>query len=105
MKKYMFQFSYDSTGAQAVINDGGTARATMAEQLCSSLDGRLESFYFTFGADDAIAIAELPDDEAAAAVALTVTTGNVTIRMSPLMDPEQVDAAGRLSPSYSAPGS
>ncbi len=105
MPKYLFQFSYDSTGAQAVIDNGGSARRAMGEQLAESLGGSLEAFYFAFGHHDAIAIADLPDNEAAAAVAMTVSTGNVSIQTTPLLTAEEVDAAGRLSPSYTPPGS
>ncbi len=39
MPKYLFRIRYDSTGAQAIIDKGGTARVDMARQLSESLDG------------------------------------------------------------------
>jgi uncharacterized protein with GYD domain len=95
MSKYMFRFSYDSSGAQAVIDNGGSSRVAMADQLAERLGGSVEAFYFAFGAHDAVVIADLPDNEAAAAVALTVATGNISIETTPLLTAEQVDAAGQ----------
>ena len=42
--------------------------------MVKSVGGKLESFYFGFGDHDAIVIVDLPDDEAAAAVALIVNS-------------------------------
>lgn len=105
MPKYLFRIRYDSTGAQAIIDKGGTARVDMARQLSESLDGSLETFYFAFGTDDAIAIADLPSNEAAAAVALTVGSGSVSLETTVLLTAEEIDAAAKLSPSYSPPES
>ena len=105
MPKYMFTANYDSTGAQAIIDKGGSARVEMAERLAESLGGEVEAFYFAFGGDDAIIIVDLPSDEAAAAVALTVGTGNVGLETTVLLTPAQLDEAAKLSPSYSPPGS
>jgi uncharacterized protein with GYD domain len=103
MPKYMFTITYDSTGAQAIIEKGASARVQMAEQLADSLGGSVECMYFAFGDVDAIAIVELPSDEAAAAAALTVGTGNVGLATTKLLSAEQLDEAAKLSPSYSAP--
>jgi sarcosine oxidase gamma subunit len=60
---------------------------------------------FAFGGDDFFIIADLPDNAAAAALALTVSaSGAVNVRTVVLLTPEEVDAATKLSPSYRAPG-
>ena len=105
MPKYMFKANYDSTGAQAIISKGGSARVQMAEQLADSLGGEVEAFYFAFGSDDAIIIVDLPSDEAAAAVALTVGSGNVALETTVLLTAAQLDEAAKMSPSYSPPSS
>ncbi len=47
----------------------------------------------------------LPDDVAAAAVAMTVTaSGAVSNSTVKLLTPEQIDAAAKRSPTYRAPG-
>jgi uncharacterized protein with GYD domain len=101
--KYLFRIRYDSTAAQALIDNGGTARVDMARQLSESLDGSLEVFYFAFGTDDAIAIADLPGNEAAAAVALTVGSGSLSLETTVLLTAEEMDTAAKLTPSYSPP--
>ena len=70
-----------------------------------NVKGKVESFYFTFGADDVVVIVEAPDNIAAAAVALTVgATGLVKIRTTPLMTVEEIDQALALPSKYRAPG-
>lgn len=43
--------------------------------MAQSLGGKVESYYFELGEYDVLAILDLPDDEAAAAVALAVDAG------------------------------
>lgn len=48
--------------------------------VAESVGGSLEAFYFPFGDRDAYVIVDLPDNESAAAVALTVnSTGGATV--------------------------
>jgi uncharacterized protein with GYD domain len=73
--------------------------------LAESVGGSLESYYFAFGDDSYFIVVDLPNDEAAAAVALTVgASGAVSNSTIKLLTPEQVDAALKLSPTYRAPG-
>ncbi len=105
MSRYMFIARYDSAGAQGVLAKGGRARATAIEKATAALGGRMETFDFAFGEDDVYTLCELPDNQAAAAVALAVnSTGLVHVRTVVLMTPEDVDAATRQNVSYSAPG-
>jgi uncharacterized protein with GYD domain len=48
------------------------AAAMPLRRATESVGGTLEAFYFAFGEDDAYVIADLPDNETAAAVALAV---------------------------------
>lgn len=43
------------------MKDGGTKRKQVAEQAIKSAGGKLEAFYFAFGANDAYVIADAPD--------------------------------------------
>jgi uncharacterized protein with GYD domain len=53
-----------------------------------------------------VVIVDVPDNEAAAAVALTVNSaGGATTKMTPLISPEEVDAAAKRSVEYRPPGS
>ncbi len=75
--------------------------------MLEAMSGRLESFHFAFGDTDVFAIMEVPDDEAAAAVALTInSSGAVNARTTKLLKTvEQVDEALRRSVDYRPPGS
>jgi uncharacterized protein with GYD domain len=105
MSKYLFHGSYSAEGVRGVIKEGGTSREKVVETLTKSVGGSLESFHFAFGNDSYFIICDLPSDEAAAAVALTVAaSGAVSNTTTKLLTPAQVDAAVKLSPTYRAPG-
>jgi len=105
MAKYLVTGSYTLTGIKGVVAEGGSGRREAVEKLAASLGGSLESFYFAFGGDDFHVIVDLPSNEAAAAVAMTIAAaGTVSARTVVLLTPEEVDAATKLSPSYRAPG-
>jgi uncharacterized protein with GYD domain len=105
MPKYFITGSYTQAGIKGVIGEGGTSRRAAVEKLATSVGGKVESFYFGFGGDDFFITADLPSNEAAAAVAMTVAaSGAASPRTIVLMTPEEVDAATKLSPSYRAPG-
>ncbi|MHB1853705.1 MAG: GYD domain-containing protein, partial [Acidimicrobiales bacterium] len=97
MPKYLFQVSYTAQGATGVLTDGGSARRAAAEAGIESLGGRIESFYFAFGATDAFVIAELPSPAAAARLGLTLSSsGANTVSTTVLLEPEQIDQAKDL---------
>jgi uncharacterized protein with GYD domain len=105
MGKYLFHGSYTSEGTRGVIKEGGTARRKAVEALAASVGGKVESFHFAFGGDSYFSVVDLPSNEAAAAVAMTVgAAGAVTISTIVLLTPAEVDAAAKLSPTYRAPG-
>src|ERR1044071_7813951 len=100
----MFSGSYTLEGGKGVQGEGGTSRVKAVSDLFASVGGKMESFHFTFGADDYVIIGELPDNAAAASAALKVgTTGAVNNRTTVLLTPEEMDAATKLSPTYRAP--
>lgn len=105
MSRYMFIARYDSAGVKGVVSKGGTARAAVIEKLAADLGGRMETFDFAFGEDDVYTLVELPDNKAAAAVALAVNaTGLAHVRTVVLMSPEDVDAATKQTVNYTPPG-
>ena len=70
-----------------------------------SVGGELECIYFEFGDHDALAIVELPDNEAAAAMSLIEnSTGALRVTTTVLLTPEQVDEASHRAVSYRPPG-
>jgi len=105
MPRYLFIVNYSPDGAKALLSAGGSARRTAVEKSVSAMGGRLETFDFAFGADDAYTVIELPDDKTAAALALTVSGSGLTrVRTVVLLSPEDIDAAAQLRPEYSPPG-
>jgi uncharacterized protein with GYD domain len=105
MPKYMIHASYTPEGVKGVQSKGGSSRRDAVARALESVGGSLESFYFAFGDADVVLIADLPDNEAATAVALTVNAaGGATTKTYPLLTPEEVDSAAQRSVSYTAPG-
>jgi uncharacterized protein with GYD domain len=105
MPKYLIQSTYTREGVEGIRSKGGTARREAITDLARSLGGELESYYFGFGDYDVHAILDLPDDAAAAAVALAVdASGGATARTTVLLTPEQIDEAANRAGEYRPPG-
>jgi uncharacterized protein with GYD domain len=105
MPTYMWQVSYTVDGAKGLAAEGGTSRREAVRKMFESVGGRLEAFYYAFGADDLIVIGELPDNVAAAALALeTAASGAARSRTVVLLSPEEIDQATQRNVEYRAPG-
>lgn len=105
MPKYLWQVSYTTEGARGLADEGGTGRRAAIEEMLNSVGGKLEAFYYAFGADDLIVIADVPDNVAAAALSLrTAVGGAARSRTTVLLTPEEVDEAARRNVQYRLPG-
>ncbi|MBC8195546.1 MAG: GYD domain-containing protein [Acidimicrobiia bacterium] len=108
MPKYMFNASYTTDGVQGLLSGGGSARVAAAQSAMESVGGTLEAFYFTFGENDAVIIADFPSNADAAAVSLAVSaSGMVSGAMTVLLTPEEIDAAAATvsgAITYNPPG-
>ena len=105
MPKYLLQINYTLDGVKGVVSKGGSARKAAGQKAAESVGGTLESIYFAFGDTDVFAIADLPDNAAAAALALSVSaSGGATVRTTVLLTPEEIDAATKKTVQYTAPG-
>jgi uncharacterized protein with GYD domain len=105
MPKYLITANYSPEGVEGVRNKGGSSRRDAVSAMVEGLGGSLESFHFGFGDRDAYVIVELPDNEAAAAVALDVNaSGGASCSTTVLLTPEEVDAAAQRSVEYTPPG-
>jgi uncharacterized protein with GYD domain len=103
--KFMIEASLTPEGVKGVQAEGGTARREAVTKAIESAGGKLESFHFAFGDRDVYVLADFPDNESAAAMALAVNaTGAVATRTVALLTPEEVDAAAKRSVDYRAPG-
>ena len=105
MAKYLFRTSYTQAGITGLIKEGGTGRREALRRTVEGLGGTLEAFYYAFGDDDLLLIADLPDEAAAAAFSMFVNAaGALTVACTVLMSPETIDGAIRKSVPYRAPG-
>jgi uncharacterized protein with GYD domain len=106
MAKYLVKASYTPEGIKGLLRSSGTARRQAVEKTISDVGGKVEAFYFAFGEADAYVIVSLPDNATAAALALNINTSVlVSVTTTVLLDPEEVDAAVKISVNYRAPGS
>jgi uncharacterized protein with GYD domain len=94
MAKYLAIASYTADGLRELAAHGATARIEASKKLVAEAGGSIESFYYAFGSDDAFIVCDLPDDVAAAAVAIAAgSSGVVVTRMVPLLTAEEIDQA------------
>jgi uncharacterized protein with GYD domain len=106
MPKYLLEVNYTLDGVKGVLAKGGAARKAAAAAAAKSLGGKVESFYFAFGATDVYCTVDMPDNESAAALALTVTAGGgATVRTVALLTTDEIDAAAGKDVKYKPPGS
>jgi uncharacterized protein with GYD domain len=105
MPKYLIKASYTAEGARGLLKEGGTARRAAVQKVIEGVGGKVEAFYFAYGEDDAYVIADVPDVASGLAVSLAVNaSGAVRLSTIPLITPEEIDAAGKKSIPYRAPG-
>lgn len=105
MSKYLVQASYTADGVKGLGKDTASGRKAAVAHAIESLGGKLETLYFSFGEFDILAILDLPDNAAAARFALrAASTGQVNIRTTPLLTPDEVDKALQRTVDYRAPG-
>lgn len=105
MPKYLLEVKYTLDGVKGVVAKGGSARRAAAAAAAESAGGSIESFYFAFGGTDVYCVADLPDNVAAAGLALTVSAGGgATVNTVVLLEPEEIDKASRKTVTYTPPG-
>jgi uncharacterized protein with GYD domain len=105
MAKYLLEVSYTVEGTKGVLKDGGSKRRKVAQSLIESVGGKMEAFYFAFGDNDVVVIADLPDNVSAAALSMTLAaSGAVTGKSTVLLTSEEIDQATKKSISYTPPG-
>jgi len=104
MPKYLFKVNLSTDGLRGTLAEGGTSRREMAAKTAEAVGGRIESFYYAFGGTDAYVIGDLPNNEAAAAVAMTVSTsGTGAVETVVLLEPEQINTVADMTVDYEPP--
>ena len=106
MPKYVVQASYTAKGLKGLQKDKASGRKDAVTKALASLGGKLECIYFAFGTDDVVVIFELPDNVAAARLAIAVgASGLIRPRTTPLLTVEGADQAlGAPDIGFRAPG-
>ena len=81
MALYMYKASYTSQAIQAMV-DTPQDRSGMIAKTCEAFGGEMIGMYMSFGEDDAIVIAEIPNDVAAAAISAQVASGGACTKVT-----------------------
>ncbi|MCX6499526.1 MAG: GYD domain-containing protein [Arthrobacter sp.] len=105
MTKYLFEANYVGEGIKGLMREGGSKRRDAVVDALKSVGGTLDCMYYAFGHTDVLGVFDVPSDADAAALSLMInSTGNVNIRLKPLMSAEDLDEAAKKTPTYRAPG-
>jgi uncharacterized protein with GYD domain len=103
--KILWQVRYTTEGSHGLLEEGGSKRKETIAHLLEGMGGKLESFYFAFGDDDAFVIADVPDATTAAAISLKVNAaGGAALKTVPLLTAKEFDDACKRKIDYRAPG-
>ncbi|MEV6135367.1 GYD domain-containing protein [Nocardia sp. NPDC051990] len=104
MPKYLWRVSYSQEGARGLIAQGGSARHAAIKEMVESVGGHVELCYFAFGDDDLFVIGDVPNEVAAAALAIrTAASGGAISHTVTLLTPEQIDEAVAREVTYQPP--
>ncbi len=110
MSLFMLQAKMNTESCKALLANPQD-RSSAVSQICEAHGGKLHHYYFVLGETDVVVIAELPDTNAAIAVALTVgATGAISdYKTTPLVTAEDaiaiMKAAAEKAPAYRPPAS
>ena len=105
MPKYMVTGSYTAEGLKGLLKEGGTGRKNAVESAVKAMGGHLEALYYAFGDYDVVSIVDVPDNIAAATLAIGVSsTGTVGTKTTVLLTPEEVDQATKKTLAFRAAG-
>lgn len=109
MAKFAVFFSYKPETWDQMLNKPAD-RSAAVRQLASSVGGTMESLYYMLGDRDGFVVVDVPDAEAAAALALAVTSSGAfshveTRQLIPAQDlPSVLETAATARESYRRPG-
>jgi len=105
MPKFLIQASYSAEGLKGLQKDKASGRKAAMSAAAEAAGGKLEALYYCLGKDDVVAILDLPDAIAAAALAVTASSsGLVHSRTTTLLTVEEADKALSKSIPFRAPG-
>ena len=107
MAFYMIQASY-SVPATASLIKNPQDRSAVVKSMIEKAEGKLHGFWLSFGEFDVVAIAEVPDNVSAAALAMAVGSSGAmsAFRTTPLLSAAESVAAMKKAATvaYQPPG-
>lgn len=101
MSHYLIQATYTPEALQALLRNPQDRTAALQAPI-EKLGGRIQNLYLSFGDYDAVAILEMPDNVAAAAIAMAISAGGAckSVKTTPLLTgAEAIDAAQKAAGS------
>jgi uncharacterized protein with GYD domain len=108
MGKYMLLGGYTTESWKAMIQSPSD-RTEAARKVIEAAGGKLETFYWSFGEDDLVAIFDAPDDITAAAGAIAVASSGAlrNVRTIKLITAEEsrklLEKARTVAQAYTPP--
>jgi uncharacterized protein with GYD domain len=106
MAKYLLTGTSLAAGTKGLIAGGGSVRRKAIQDMMQGVGGKVEAYYFAFGAADVAIIIAGPNNVTAAAVSLAVNSSDLAaVKTTPLITPEEPDQGGRKPYSIAPPGS
>jgi len=101
----LWQASYSPEGTKGSVKEGGTKRRQYIAQLVEKAGGKLHAMYLALGEHDVVGIVEFPDHSTTLSMSVAVNgAGAVRLHSTPLLTPEEVDAATKKTVAYRPPG-
>jgi uncharacterized protein with GYD domain len=102
---YLFRAAYTQDGLAGLLKEGAKSRVKALTAAVESVGGKLEAMYWSFGDEDVILLADLPDNSAAAALSTRVAAAGVAgVSTTVLLTAAEVDKARKLKTAYRPPG-
>ncbi len=110
MSLYMYQAAYTAESWAAQMKNPQNRVEAVGRQMCEAAGGKLVGGWYCFGDYDIVIIADLPNNESMAAVALAVGSGGAikasktTVLMTGVEGVDAMQKAAAVAKAYSPAG-
>jgi len=101
MAHFLLQAAYTPEAVQVLLSNPQDRTAALQAPI-EKLGGKIHNIFLSFGDYDAVAILEMPDNVAAAAIALAISSGGAckSVKTTPLLTgAESIEAAKKAASS------
>jgi uncharacterized protein with GYD domain len=101
MAYYLLQAAYTTEALQTLLRNPQDRTAALQAPV-GKLGGKIHNLFLSFGDYDAVALVEMPDNVAAAAIALAISAGGSckSVKTTPLLSAaEAIEAANKAATS------